>query len=125
MSATKRGIYHNLRKSNYTISNAEVVFFFSSVFYMNKFMAEYKEHRNQFSKHIDKVTDTPLNMDTLADITLYQTIEKRGFHAWLKGVSITWEELHRYALRTMIEPNTKDWLITPSRRSVERIKSMV
>ena len=125
MPATKRGVYHNLRESEYTISNSEIVFFFSSRFYMTKFMDGYKQNRVIFSEKMAKlVGDIPLNMDMLADISFYGDTEKRGFHAWLKGVNISWQDLHKYALRKMTEPNTLDWHETPKPKLGERKRTM-
>lgn len=126
MVMTKRGIYHNLNESEYAISNSEVALFFSSRFYLNKFLDEYKNYRNEFkirlqrSMNIDK-----MNVDLMGDIHLYRQIEKRGFRAVLnqdvaKNVVIlndslkekgelTWQELRLYALQRMIVQNTKDW----------------
>ena len=123
MPPTLRGIYHNLKESKYTISNQEIVFFFSSELYLRKFMEGYEDNRKNFIKTLDKITDNnPLNMNTLADITLYKRIEKRGFRAWLKGVDIDWENLHKYALRKMTEKNTPDWLRTPKPKLGEQLK---
>lgn len=125
MPATKRGIFHNLKESNYTISNTEIMFFFSSQLYLQKFIDEYKQNRVQLFDRIDtKGTLKYLNMETLADIMLYQRIEKRGFRAWLKGVDITCENLHRYALRRMIEANTLDWYVMRKPKLDERIRIM-
>lgn len=125
MPATKRGIYHNLKESEYTISNSEIVFFFSSRLYMNKFLEGYKDHREQFLDRMDKLTgDIPLNMVTLADVTFYIDIEKRGFHAWLKGVEIDCEDLHLYALRKMTLRNTEDWYEIQKPKLGERLKTM-
>lgn len=113
MPATQRGIYHNLKESKYVASNGEVTFYFSSTLYLNKFLDGYKDHRQKFTSSLEKNTvDNPLNMDTLADIQFYQFIEKRGFFSKLKGVNISWQDLHKYALRKMTEPNTPDWLKT-------------
>lgn len=110
MPRTKRGIYHNLKESKYTVSNTEIVFFFSSKFYMNKYLNEYKENREQFLARLIKQNEAiPLNLEILADLSLYRCIEKRGFRACIKGVDIGWEELHQYALRKMTNKNTLDW----------------
>lgn len=133
MVMTKRGIYHNLNESEYAISNSEVALFFSSRFYLNKFLDEYKNYRNEFkirlkrSMNIDK-----MNVDLMADIHLYKQIEKRGFRAVLiqdvaKNVVIlndslkekgelTWQELRLYALQRMIVQNTKDWYETQEQK---------
>jgi hypothetical protein len=125
MPKTLRGVYHNLRESKYTISNSEVVFFFSSPPYLDKFMRDYQTHRVEFNRKIDKiVNDTPLNMDVLADINLYETYEKRGFYVTLKGVEISCDELHQYALRKMTEKNSPNWSKIQKPKLHERIKSM-
>jgi len=125
MPATLRGIYHNLRESTYVVSNSEITFFFSSELYLNKFIDGYKAHRLLFLDKLAKnVVDTTLNMETLADISYYKSIEKRGFYAWLKGVDMTWEEIQKYALRKMTEPNTLDWLRIPRLKLEERIRIM-
>ena len=133
MVMTKRGVYHNLNESEYAISNSEVALFFSSRFYLNKFLDEYKNYRNEFkirlqrSMNIDK-----MNVDLMADIHLYKQIEKRGFRAVLiqdvaKNVVIlndslkekgelTWQELRLYALQRMIVQNTKDWYETQEQK---------
>lgn len=117
MPATRKGIYHNLRESKYVVSNSEITFFFSSRFYLEKYIKEYKTHRFEFMKRMEKLTgETPLNMEILADITLYKTIEKRGFFARLKGAKINWHDLHAYALRKMTEPNLQDWYETQKQK---------
>lgn len=124
MGATKRGVFHNLKESEYTVSNHEAVFFFSSEFYLNKFLDEYKENREAFKKKFNKwLSDTTLNMDTFADVCLYAQIEKRGFRAWIKGVDITWHDLEKYALRKMTELNSLDWSRIPKPKLQERSKT--
>lgn len=89
-------------------------------------MDGYKEHRKKFNRTTNRITiDNPLNMEILADITLYRQIERRGFLVWLKGSSISWEELHRYALRKMTEPNTGEWVVMSRHRLMkERFNNM-
>ena len=125
MPATKRGIYHNLKESKYTVSNSEIVFFFSSMFYLEKFMVEYKPHREIFLERIERIsTDNPLNLTTLADIECYKTIEKRGFRCTLNGMDITWEDLHQYALRKMNHETTLDWIQIEAPCIKQRVKAM-
>jgi hypothetical protein len=113
MPATAKGIFHNLRESKYVISNTEVTFYFSSKFYLNKFMAEYQNHREKFASRMEKlVNDSPFNVNTLADIKLYKDIEKRGFFVKLFNVKITEDDLNKYALRCMTNKETKEWVIT-------------
>lgn len=125
MPATAKGIYHNLRESKYTVSNSEVVFFFSSVVYMQKFMARYKENRNMFESKITRVADdVPYNLDMWADITLYEEIEKRGFLAQIKGVWTNCDGIYKYALRKMTEPSSLDWHETHGQRYSELRRTM-
>lgn len=123
MPITKSGIYHNLKESHYTVSNSEAVFFFSSVVNLNKFLKRYTDHRIDFDRKMKKFTgNTPYNLDTLADIVLYETIEKRGFHCWVKGVVMDWQNMHAYALRKMTEKDTLDWQKTQKPNLQERRK---
>ena len=105
MPITRGGIYHNLRESKYTISNSEIVFFFSSELYLNKFLREYKKNRDCYRKRIKH----PLNTDILADIETYEDIEKRGFFARFKRDKISKDDLYKYALRKMVDVESFDW----------------
>ncbi len=122
MPITKRGVYHNLKESKYVVSNADITFFFSSEYTLNKFMDRYKKDRDYFKHNIMKITDTNLNFDMLSDIETYRKTEKRGFYVWLKGVSITLEGLEQYALRKMTEEKSPEWKRIEKPRLGERFK---
>jgi beta-galactosidase beta subunit len=126
MPVTLRGIYHNLRESKYTISNSEVVFFLSSELYREKFMSGYLENSDKMNEKMNKIltVQTPFNYDTLADIQFYKCIEKRGFFVLLKGVSITWDDLHAYSLRKMSEKQSPLWKRINRPKVVDRITLM-
>jgi hypothetical protein len=112
MPATKKGIYHNLMESKYVVSNSEITFYFSSRLYRDKFIDGYQNNRETFTNKIERlVSDAPLNMDVLADIQFYKSIEKRGFFARLRKAKISWDDLYKYALRKMNEPNSFEWVI--------------
>jgi Phi-29-like late genes activator (early protein GP4) len=102
---TRGGIYHNLRESKYTVSNSEIVFFFSSELYLKKFLKEYQHNRETYRKRINH----PLNTDILADIETYEDIEKRGFFARFKRDKISKDDLYNYALRKMKDQESYDW----------------
>ena len=125
MGKTKKGVYHNLKESKYTVSNTEIVFFFSSQFYLNKFLVECQSNRDKFNERMTKLMGTcPLNFNMLADIQLYEAIEKRGFRATLKCGTISSDELYRYALRKMTESKTLEWVETPAEsRYMEWLRS--
>lgn len=114
MAMTKRGIYHNLHESEYATSNGEVALFFSSTFYLGKFLEEYHDHRVEFRKRIARAMQVhDMNTDLLADVHLYKEIEKRGFKATVEGVDNNWLELHQFALQKMTRRNTLDWSEMP------------
>lgn len=107
MPKTRRGIYHNLMESEYTVSDNEIVFFFSSAFYRNKFLNTRTEHRKQVTRTMEKLLDgVAFQVDLLADLNLYETIETRGFYVTRKGRSSTCQELYRYALQRLTEPSS-------------------
>lgn len=126
MTMTKRGIYHNLNETTYATSNGEVAFFFSSMFYLGKFLDEYKDHRKAFRKRIARAMKVS-EMDTslLADIHLYRDIEKRGFRTSVKGVEMEWQELHQYVLQNVTKKSTRDWYETPVQRLEGQKRTMV
>lgn len=110
MPVTKKGIYHNLRESKYTVSNSEIVFYFSSEFYLNNFLDGYHDNREKYKKRLGNLlVDSPLNLNVVADICFYQTIEKRGFFVRLLKAKITKDDLYKYALRKMNDKNTLEW----------------
>lgn len=117
MPITKGGIYHNLKESEYTISNKEVVFFFSSKSYLQKFMSIYKSKRETV-KYVNRkyIKHDVISLDILSDIRCYLEIEKRGFYVKIKGVEITSNELYRYASRKMIDKNTYEWFVIQKRK---------
>jgi hypothetical protein len=111
MPATKRGIFHNLRESKYVVSNGEITFYFSSEFYLMKFLEEYQDNRLKFKKKMNQLLENnPFNMDSAADIQLYERIEKRGFFAKILRAKMTKENLYHYALRKMTEHHSGEWV---------------
>jgi hypothetical protein len=116
MPATIRGIYHNLRESKYTALNSEVVFFFSSKLYLNKFMNGYQENRKKMNKRFNVGNDIPLNFDTLADVLFYEEVEKRGFFVRLKLSPVSFDDLYKYALRKMNDKESLDWRVVDGKK---------
>lgn len=140
MAKTKRGIYHNLQESEYATSNTEVAFFFSSRFYLEKFLEEYFEYRVNFRIRLSKTMKVDnMNTDLLADIHLYKDIEKRGFRVnintklYMKTVGhnprsnkgdLLWLEIQKYALVKMTSPSSNDWYEIPVLKSDEQRTNM-
>lgn len=79
MSKTARGIYKNLKESEYTVTVNGTVYFFSSILYMTKFERELKDNRKRLKVLMEQQHIDFLYTDDLADYRLYKKIEKRGF----------------------------------------------
>ena len=83
MPKTAKGIYHDLRESKYSISIDDIEYFFSSKLYRDKFERELQRNRDKYDWFFNgKKLD--LNFNTLADISLYVIVEKRGFRVKVK-----------------------------------------
>lgn len=118
MPITRSGVYHDLQESTFTASNIEAVFFFSSEFYRDKFLKEYKPYRDDMMKRMESVNPTFYKYfkDRLYfyyDVRLYKSIEKRGFRVIVKGCEMNWQAVQKYALQERINTNIVDWSTTP------------
>lgn len=110
MPATEKGIYHNLRESVYVASNGEVTLHFSSKLYLKKFIERCKHNRERFKKRVErKDEEIPLNFDVLADILLYEDIEKRGFLVRINKLAVPFNDAYKYAVKKMNDENTPKW----------------
>lgn len=109
MPKTAKGIYHNLKESEYAISNLEVAFFFSSKVYRNKFMNQYKENRMKYNEKLKKISSMGLNYNFLADLELYKLIEKRGFRVVIQNRTIDDKTLHHYCARSLLTKVNLEW----------------
>jgi hypothetical protein len=109
MPKTRKGIYHNLRESKYTVSNSEAVFFFSSELYLKKFLDGYTENRKKYSNVMNMISETPFNFDTFADIEFYKETEKRGFFVRLHKSPASLDDLYKYSIRQMTFNESPEW----------------
>src|SRR5690625_2346282 len=117
MTKTKRGIYHNLNDSTYSTSNSEVEYFFSSLFYLDKFMEEYPENRIRVRNRLNRIIDcSNLNFDLVADFHLYKSIEKRGFRISIKGDDVSWQNCLLFALENVTRKNIGDYNVTQKQK---------
>lgn len=122
MPPTLRGVYHNLKESKYVVSNNDITFFFSSEHTLNKFMSGYQKHRELFKQKTTVIRESFMNLDTTADIEYYKKSEKRGFYVWLKGVSMSDEDLYSYAIRMMTSKKSPEWVRIERKSPGERFK---
>lgn len=77
--ATRNGIYHNLEKSPYHLTIGGITYWFSSVFYMQKFTELLQGNREKLNTSLTKRFKVVVEVDVLCDLVLYTTVEKRGF----------------------------------------------
>ena len=111
MPITRKGIYHNLDESKYVVSNDDMTFYFSSKYYLRRFLSTYKDERNKLRKSFERY-DIMMNYELLSDISLYNRIEKRGYKCVAKGVKLSCQETYLYALAKTINKTTNDWYET-------------
>ena len=110
MVMTTRGIYHNLDESKYSVFYKDTLLFFSSKFYLNKYLREYEGYRETFKrqhKALSKEFDECI--DLLSDLYFYKTIEKRGFRVDIGGESCKWQEIVVYVLLNVTEKSIISW----------------
>lgn len=76
---TKAGIYLNLDESTYKVKKFGLLFYFSSVLYMEKFNKNVEKYVEMENIKLANKTKLVINFNKLFAISYYQKIEKRGF----------------------------------------------
>jgi YHS domain-containing protein len=87
---TKRGIYTDIKESDYFYTIRGITFYFSSMFYLRNFIKEMEKELFTFNKRLNNVYKNKfdIEMDKLALIRLYQLIERRGFRIEIEGIEV-------------------------------------
>lgn len=81
-------IYLNIDESNYIFEYGDLKFYFSSLFYKNKFEKEFFEFVINETRKLEIKFKCSLNCQEMIMLLLYKKIEKRGFKVLYKGNSI-------------------------------------
>lgn len=76
---TKAGIYLNLDESTYKTKKFGLLFYFSSMFYMEKFNKNVEKYVEIENIKLANKTKLVINFSKLFAISYYQKVEKRGF----------------------------------------------
>lgn len=76
---TVRGIYYDLKESEYEFDYDNLKFVFSSKLYLEKFIGNYKDYLKDETAKIESDFKATFYADELLLIDLYRKIEKRGF----------------------------------------------
>lgn len=86
---SKRGIYYNLKESEYTKIIGNFKFVFSSLFYLTLFSSNLESYIVYEGNRLNKKLNTDLNLDELILLNHYKKIEKRGFLVYYKNKELT------------------------------------
>ena len=81
---TRNGIELNIEESNYKLSYNDLVFYFSSMFYLHKFEKEISFFVESESKKLYNKFKVQTDLSNFLAIALYHKIEKRGFKVLYK-----------------------------------------
>lgn len=79
MPVTKNGICYDLKDSPYFCFVGFYKFFFSSPAHLNRFKVGLEANRDWLNDSMTRRFKFEMQMDLLADFTLYRKIETRGF----------------------------------------------
>ena len=81
-------IYYNLDESTYKFDVGDFTLYFSSIFYLNKYKDIYADYLVDENYKANVRYKCNINLTNVLLITLYKTIEKRGFRVYFKGTLI-------------------------------------
>ena len=94
-------IYYNLDESDYTFIYNNYTFYFSSLFYKEKFVREYVKFIKDETAKLHLRYKCSIVADEMILILLYKKIEKRGFKVIFNG--------HELRENVMFEINITDY----------------
>lgn len=83
-----RVIYNDINESNYMFKYDNLVFYFSSEFYLEKFKREYNSFLKNEIMKIKIKYRCNIYCDEMILLLLYKRIEKRGFKVLYRDVEI-------------------------------------
>ena len=78
-------IYNDINESNYTFKYDDLVFYFSSKFYLEKFTREYSNFIKDETMKFKIKYKCNAYIDEMLLLLLYKKIEKRGFKVLYDG----------------------------------------
>lgn len=78
---TRDGIFHNLKESDYKLSNGDITLFFSSELYRDNFLMLHKSNREKQIKRMQRIAySSHIDYNGFFDVHYYTLVEKRGFY---------------------------------------------
>lgn len=85
---SRNNICYDLRKSHFRCTRDGVTYVFSSRLHLNKFKERADAHRETINQSLSNRFNFAVNVNTLADVVLYNKIETRGFLIVAEGEQI-------------------------------------
>lgn len=85
---TRSKVAYNLEISPHRYKVHDLEYVFSSELYMNKFIEKRGENQEKIKESLSKRFGLNIILPVLADLKLYNTIEKRGFLIIMNGDKI-------------------------------------
>lgn len=82
---SKRGIYYDLKESDYKANIDNFTFVFSSLFYLTLFKTNLEEYVKYENKRINNKIKKEIELKEVILLDLYKKIEKRGFLVYYKN----------------------------------------
>lgn len=79
---TSRGIYLNLKESDYKCNIRELTFYFSSKQYLEKFINNVENYINNETMKLKVKYNIIISIDLFLMLAYYKKIEKRGFRVY-------------------------------------------
>ena len=78
-------IYNDIDESTYSFNYDDMIFYFSSQFYQEKFKNEYVSYLKEETDKLRIKFKCGIDADYMILLLLYKKIEKRGFRVEFKG----------------------------------------
>lgn len=85
---SKRGIYYNLKESEYIYIIDDFKFVFSSLFYLSLFKQNLESYIEYEQKRLNQKINTKIDLKEVILLNHYKKIEKRGFLVYYKNKEI-------------------------------------
>lgn len=82
---SKRGVYYDLKESEYRYKIDNFEFVFSSLFYLSLFKTNLNEYINYEQNKINTKLNNKIDIKEVILLNHYKRIEKRGFLVYYKG----------------------------------------
>lgn len=120
-----KGVYYDIKDSDYMVSNGQLIFFFSSESNMQKFFKKQNEDKTVKINHLLKsFKQISPSFDLLLDIEFYKTHEKKGFYVLNKNKEVSEKDLLKLAAESVAKENneTKDYFIV---KDIDQLKEII